>query len=223
VIRTAFVAVCEPGSIALDEEESHYLTRVVRAGPGDAVRVTDGRGRAGWGRLLAGGRNARVQVDEVIDAPESPPILVLLGLPRPALVDEALQLGTEAGATAFHLFPATHSPVGRPRADRLERVADAAVRQCRRERRPELHAHASLSDALANAALPLARFLAAPGASTPPSPGPCCALAVGPEAGFTEAEVRQFLGAGFVPVLLGPYILRAPTAVAIGLALATCR
>ncbi|WP_457633989.1 RsmE family RNA methyltransferase, partial [Oceanithermus desulfurans] len=34
----------------------------------------------------------------------------------------------------------------------------------------------------------------------------------GPEGGFTEAEVEQLIGLGFLPVDLGPRILRAETA-----------
>jgi len=43
-------------------------------------------------------------------------------------------------------------------------------------------------------------------------------LAVGPEAGFSDAEERLLQRAGFVPVRLGPRILRTETAALAALA-----
>ena len=47
------------------------------------------------------------------------------------------------------------------------------------------------------------------------------ALAVGPEGGFAEEELRTLVERGFTPVTLGPRILRAETAACALVALAT--
>jgi 16S rRNA (uracil1498-N3)-methyltransferase len=46
------------------------------------------------------------------------------------------------------------------------------------------------------------------------------ALLVGPEGGFSHAEVDAAAKAGFVPVSIGPRILRAETAAMVAVALA---
>ena len=59
--------------------------------------------------------------------------------------------------------------------------------------------------------LPRAAAGAAPGAP------PVIELLIGPEGGFTAAEVQSALAAGFVPVSLGPLTLRAETAAVVAL------
>jgi len=55
----------------------------------------------------------------------------------------------------------------------------------------------------------------------PSPPLPSCpeaaALAIGPEGGWSKAEINAFEVAQFQPAALGANILRAPTAVSIGL------
>ena len=66
--------------------------------------------------------------------------------------------------------------------------------------------------------LPQHRFLAdGEGAPCPASlSGPGAALLVGPEGGFTPAERAQAIAAGFVPIGLGPHVLRTETAALVG-------
>jgi 16S rRNA (uracil1498-N3)-methyltransferase len=73
-----------------------------------------------------------------------------------------------------------------------------------------------LADALAAAALPVARFLLDPEATASiasmPAPGAACVLAVGPEGGWSPRDRAQLEGAGFAGLRLGPRILRTETA-----------
>jgi 16S rRNA (uracil1498-N3)-methyltransferase len=50
-------------------------------------------------------------------------------------------------------------------------------------------------------------------------PSRSIAIAIGPEGGWTETEVEQAIAAGYLPVSLGPYILRAVTAPIVALSL----
>lgn len=213
------------GILPIEMDEAHYVRDVLRLSIGATVTVADGRGNRGEATLVeVAPRRLGLDVRSLTTTPAAAPLIALLGLPKPALVDEALQLGTEAGLTELWLFPTTYSPPGRPRLDRLERIALASTRQSRREILPVIRIFDSLEAVLS--ALPPAgvggpnRWIAAPGADGAPSPSQHGAVvAIGPEAGFSPFESETFAGAGFTTVCLGPHILRAPTAVAVATAL----
>ena len=237
--RTLFVERVALGTLALDADESHYARDVLRMAVGEEVTVVDGRGGRGEGTVgQAPGRTLVVHVGVVAATSRPGGVVVLLGLPKPALVDEAVQLGTEAGLAELWLFPVGYSPPGRPRLDRLNRIARAATRQCRRDVLPAIRLFDDCTAALTELKgrgpfEPSPLWLA-----TPPAPpgtqaanatgwwsapaGSRTVVAIGPEAGFTTFEVEIFLAAGFTPTSLGPNVLRAPTAVAIATALCLC-
>lgn len=208
--------------------ESHHLLHVIRARPGERVRLVDGRSAAAIGVLEsvdADGQACFTIVERLVASP--PPVrVVLLGLPKPALLEEALTLGTEGGATRFVLVRARYSPPGAPRSDRLLRVVQSAVTQCGRADLPAVDGPWSLVEALADASLPPvgARWGALPG--TPPGPvgggsedtGRGVAVAIGPEGGWSPEEAAALTDAGFAPLGLGPFVLRTPSAVGAALA-----
>ncbi len=205
--------------VRVEAAESHHLLRVIRLARGERVAVVDGAGAAGTA-VLDGveGDLAVLRVDSLASRVALPARVVLLGVPKPALVEEAVTLGTEAGATAFLLVPARRSPPGAVRPERLGRVLQAAVTQCGRADLPSVHMAGSLVEALRGDVLGVgARWLGdASGGPTSPVTGPL-ALAVGPEGGWDSEEVAQLVAAGFAAVSFGPHVLRAPTAVAVGL------
>lgn len=204
-----------PGRTRLDTATSHHLLHVLRLRRGATVAVSDGAGAIGEAHLVdVDGVIALLDVGPLRVAPPIPARIVLLGVPKPALVEEALQLGTEAGASAFLLVTAERSPPGSPRDDRLAKIIANAAEQCGRADVPHVE-RLSLSDALARGEG--ARWLAEPGA--PPLGGEVGAatVAIGPEGGWSPAEARQIQDAGYRPASIGEHILRAPTAVAVAL------
>ncbi len=207
--------------------ESHHLLHVLRARPGERLRLADGHGAA-IGVLEGVDAEGRAQllVVERLNAPPTPGRTVLLGLPKPALLEEALTLGAEGGATRFVLVRARYSPPGEPRSDRLERVLRAAVTQCGRPDLPRVYGPTRLDEALRDPTLsPLgARWLAAPGGPSsrvpeaPDDVDPTATVAIGPEGGWSPEEVAALTDAGFAPLSLGPFVLRTPSAVGAALA-----
>ncbi len=225
-MRTLLCSSLVEGRLLLDPAESHHLLHVLRATRGTTVRLSDGEGREAAGQLV-GETNGRAELDvgPVLLAPPVPVRLVLLGAPRPALVEEAATLATEAGATHLWLVASERSPPGKPRLDRLDRVIDSAVKQCRRSNRPAIASFSALQEALrALQALPegpgLARFVAQPGGTAVREELATggAVLAVGSEGGWSPAELRLLQEQGFATLGRGPHILRAPTAVVAGLA-----
>ena len=230
-MRTVLVAPLAPGRVSLAPGESHHLLHVLRLARGGRIRVADGAGRFAQATLVdVEGGTAVLLVEPPESAPPPQPTEILLSLPKAALVEEAITLGTELGVTAFRLVRTDRSPPGTPRIERLERVVDAALKQCRRADRPLLAGFADLRAAVL-AAPPLHRFVAAFGGHTPtdawaaanaggvtggPAPRPMI-LAIGCEGGFAPSELDLLVGSGFHPVDLGNHVLRAPTAAAVGL------
>lgn len=202
---------------AVDADGSHHLLRVQRLARGASVVATDASGVRATCTLVDVAQGIAILEVVAREAGPAPlPRVVLLGIPRGPALDEALTAGTEGGATEFRLFPAHRSPPGALRVDRMERVLRAAVTQCGRADQPVIRAARSLAEALDG--LPALRYLAAPGATGPVGHvRDAAAVAIGPEGGWSPDEERALVDAGFIPIGLGPFILRTPTAVAAAL------
>ncbi len=228
-MRRVVISHLTSGESFVPDAESHHLLHVLRLREGDAIGLTDGTGGfadATIVRVVQG--RALVRIGDVVRAPPGPATVVLLGMPKPALVEEAVMLGTEAGAAAFVLVRARYSPPGEPRTERLEKVVRAAVTQSGRGTVPRLYCAASIVDALVRFdlapdpdpsvfRLPSPRYVGVPGAVSPDPVSGDYTVAIGPEGGWSTQELATLGGAHFQPVGLGPHILRAPTAVAIAL------
>ena len=209
-----------PGQrVRLGQSASHHLLVVCRHPRGGLLRLFDGSGEEVEAQL--------VDVEDGVAvvqgtgprkvAPPSPALhLVLAVLKGPAL-EHALRMAVEVGVTEIHLATTARTVPRGERRDRWLRILDGACQQCGRTTRPQLSPLARLEDALARVAPDVARFIAVPGATLPVRGAPSAALAVGPEGGFTASEVDLARNAGWLPVGLGPWVLRADTAVAVGL------
>ena len=218
--------------ITVTGDEHHHIARVLRARPGDAITLFDGAGgevearivRVGWEEteLIAAGPA------EVPGASEgTPPLVLLTAVPRGGRMDFLVQKCSELGVS--RIVPlVTERSVARPepgRSGRWEKIPREAARQCGRADVPLVSAPAALATALAAPDLPERRLiLSTDGAGQAlrmllAGPAPT-ALLVGPEGGFTAAEVDAARSAGFVPVSLGTRILRVETAAIVAVALA---
>ncbi|MCA9709397.1 MAG: RsmE family RNA methyltransferase [Myxococcales bacterium] len=210
-------------TLALDAEESHYLLRVRRARPGAALELLDGASACWQAHLEAVEGHAAV----VRLVHPHPPVAVmalelLLVMPEPRATLESLTHASELGATAVWLVRGDRSPGGAPSSDRLTRTLRAAQRQCGRPTPPRLHGPMALPDALTGSegrpgylASVADRRRATPVVVDPEAGA---RLLVGPEGGLSDQEQQQAARAGLRALALGPWVLRAPTAVSAGLA-----
>ena len=113
---------------------------------------------------------------------------------------------------------------GPAKRGRWEKIAREAARQCGRADVPDIGDPVALAAALAAPELPRRRLMAwegeggTPLRSRPDGVEPT-ALLVGPEGGFTAAEVEAARHAGFDTVTLGHRILRVETAAMVAVAL----
>jgi 16S rRNA (uracil1498-N3)-methyltransferase len=143
-------------------------------------------------------------------------------------MDWVIQKATELGASeicvlrAHRSIPRVEGAPSRTRMERWNRIAVEAARQCGRTRVPILSGPVTLETLCRRVAREAGLKLVAWEGETKrglrgavAEAGQGCQeawLAVGPEGGFEEVEVRALEGAGFRPVRLGPRILRTESA-----------
>ena len=206
------------GRVRLAPGPSHHLLRVTGIAPGESVELFDDAGQSATAMLVGADAGCAVLDAEVPETTQAGPARwLLLGLLKGSAQDTAIRMATELGV--HHVLPvlAERSVARGDRRDRWARVAAAAVAQCGRAGAPQLHPPLSLADALARLppdVQPVVALPGAPRAALPP--GPLAAL-VGPEGGWTAAEVAMAVDAGAIPMGLGRFVLRADTAVAAAL------
>jgi 16S rRNA (uracil1498-N3)-methyltransferase len=210
--------------------DHRHLARVLRAQAGDTVTLFDGVGNEVEARitrvgrtdteLLLGAASARSR------APREPLLVLLTAVPRGPRMDLLVEKTCELGVS--RIVPVlTERSVVRPdaaRRGRWEKIAREAARQCGRADVPDVDAPTVLATALAAPDLPRRRLMAWEGEGGTPlrsrsDGGEPTALLVGPEGGFTGAEVEAARHAGFDTVTLGHRILRVETAAMVAVAL----
>jgi len=208
-------------TIEITGEALHHLRTVLRLGPGAELLLLDGEGACCQARLATVGRDrATATATARWTAAEHPcPLRLLQALPKGDKLDLVLQKGTELGVTVFQplLSRRTLTRADTSRRGRWQRIVSEAARQSRRPRLPRLEPLCSLGEALEKVDEPLRLVLWEESARPlrevlPATPPAAVALLIGPEGGFTADEVAAVAAAGFVPVHLGPRILRTETA-----------
>ena len=234
--RRFFVERFEGDAATLRGETAHHLGRVLRAEPGQLYELSDGE-RVWLARTDRVGRDEIhfSLVDPLAVPAENVRIDLLLAIVKFDRFEWALEKATELGADAVTPLAAErseHGPVAAAgkRAERWRRILLESAQQSRRLRVPVLQAAAKAGDAFRastaankimlserNGAKPL-RVLLEPLARESRASAPCVAIAIGPEGGWTDAELALAGACGFAEAGVGTNILRTETAVCAALA-----
>ncbi len=217
--------------VTVEGERAHYLRSVLRLRAGAPLTVFDGEGGEFDAEVLAfDRRRVRLRLGAWRDVERESPLRIHLGLAvaKGERMDWAVQKAVELGVAAITplLTERGNVVLEGERAERRRRhwqaVAVAACEQCGRNRVPAVAPPQPLP-----AWLPGRRGLVfdPSGASLGALPEPAgeLALLIGPEGGLTAAELRLAEAEGFVPVALGPRILRVETAAVAALTAVQCR
>ncbi len=220
--RRYFVDVLPPaGGTVLVGDVAHHLGVVLRVRPGEELVLCDGQGRECTAVVeRSGGGKVAIQAGEARELPRSPhAVQVAFAAPKWTRADWLLEHGTEVGVAAFWpLWTERTRPQG-GRVDRWQKIVRAAAGQCDRAHLPVVHEVTELQDFLASEELPQLRFLAdGDGAPCPARIDGPAVLLVGPEGGFAPKAREAALARGFVPIGLGPFVLRTETAALVGAA-----
>jgi 16S rRNA (uracil1498-N3)-methyltransferase len=214
--------------LTLDGDERHYLGRALRARPGERFRLAAANGEAAIAVLESFAGDAALLR---VGPPDPDPALGLdlcldLCPPRGDALDHALEMASQLGITRLRLVRSerTLAPPdqGALQPDRLRKRLREACRQCLRARPPFLEASASFSDAVRDAGPGLRLLMSERGGAPLPALDDTdtreVRVMVGPEGGFTAAELDLALAQRWTPISLGPHPLKTATAVAAALA-----
>ena len=224
--RVHFAATLrEAGEVTLGPEQSHYLARVLRLRVGDPVQLFDGQG--GRCRALvqeASARAARLRVVATETPAAESPLRVTLAqcVSASEKMDWTVEKAVELGAAAIQPLVSQRSVVrfdearANRRLEHWHRLIVAACMQCGRDRLPALAAPLPLADWLQGREPGASAVVLAPGAELALSDfeplGAQVDVLVGPESGLSDDELASAQAHGFVPVGLGPRVLRTETA-----------
>jgi 16S rRNA (uracil1498-N3)-methyltransferase len=234
--RRFFVEEFEAGSATLTGEAAHHLGRVLRAEAGQLYELSDGQ--CVWlARTEKVGRDeVRFSLVELLPAPVAPVRTdVLLAIVKFDRFEWALEKATELGAEEITPLAAERSEKGLiaaagKRAERWKRVLGESAQQARRLRIPILKDAAQPRDAFRESTAQLKLLLSEragarplrevlePVAALRRDGAAHVAVAIGPEGGWTDAELATAASCGFVEAALGANILRTETAVCAALA-----
>jgi 16S rRNA (uracil1498-N3)-methyltransferase len=211
----------EAGTVELSGDAAHHLLRVVGVAPGEAVELYTAGGLSVVARLdrVAGGR-ARLETEAAPAAVEggAPERWLLLARLKGPAFDTALRMATELGVTRILPVQAARSVARGDKRPRWGRVVASAVQQCGRAKAPLVDPPRGLAEALGLLPEGMACFVCVPGADRVPVGMGDAAVLIGPEGGWTEAEVALAADAGAQRLGLGRWVLRADTAAAAALA-----
>lgn len=214
-------------AVTLDPDETHHLAHVLRLRPGDAARVFDGHGREWQGAVGSIDKRAAVvdglrRVDALPEARVGITLVagLLKGPAMDTLVRDAVVLGVDSIVpvhTEFSSVSRKADALGALHA-RWRRIVVGACKQCGRAVVPVVEPPRPLDAALAQArgvALILVEPTANPDAVrrldsfTSRAVEQGATIAVGPEGGWSPAELALASRAGFHAWSLGTQVLRA--------------
>lgn len=216
-------ATIQPPTIQLTADQQHYLTRVLRLCPSDRVIVMDGQGHAWLTELNAA---LHVTILEPIETQTELPVAITLvmALPKGNGFDDIVRQATELGISQIQpvISDRTLLKPSPQKRDRWVRIMQEAAEQSERQIVPTLLEPLSFNDYL-NQFKPsptTTAYLCTPRQSAPhlltklqaTQPSGLVHLAIGPEGGWTEAEIETAIASGYEIVSLGDRILRAVTA-----------
>jgi 16S rRNA (uracil1498-N3)-methyltransferase len=230
-MSTFFVdpAAITPPTIRLAGDLLHHLRDSLRLHPGASLILNDGCGtryRVEVTQVTSQAIDSRIIDQHTEPARKTSPIVLGQALLKGDKMDWVIQKATELGVDTIVPVHSTHSVI-KPRPERLEhqrsrweRIARDAAQQSERWTIPTIADPVDLAQicqiySLAPVKGMLAERSSGPSLATMPLPQDHqhpIVLLVGPEGGWAADEQRFAQEQGFLPLTLGPRILRAETA-----------
>ena len=204
----------------LEGDEARHLARVMRAKTGDTVELFDGQGTSWTATVQAIQRNhvsLRLDQKQSETISNKPNITLAVALPKGDrqkwLIEKITELGTDS------LVPLTTTrSVAEPTAAAISRLQRGVIESCKqsgRNRLLEITQPQSLHNLLTTSSASL-RILACPDGTPMQSillkPIDNILIAIGPEGGFTDEEIKTANASGFAQMSLCQNILRIETA-----------
>lgn len=213
----------------LDEEESKHAVRVLRLSKGAVVVLIDGLGNAFKGEITrTGTKSTDISIHSTIRNFGEPKVKLTLaaGLSTNYKFDTVIEKGTEIGVSRFVPLLTEKSKIklddpkrAKTKINRYQKIARAAVKQCRRSYIPEICQPRPFKDYLREIDKDTLNIIFHPGENSQnlynlkiDNDIRRVNLIVGPESGFSPEEIDSAQAADIKSVSLGKRILRTETA-----------
>lgn len=207
-----------PGEYVLTGPEAHHLTAVRRFAPGDRVVLFNGDGNEYPCDVVSVGKKAvalSVLGPVAVDRELPFPLVVASALPKGDRADFLVEKLTELGATRFVPL-LTERAIVQPKPAAVEKFARAVIeasKQCGRNRLMAVDFPEKWLTFVQRADLPASRVVLHTAPDLPRAAASAgCAVAIGPEGGFTSDEIARAVERGWAVAGLGPRVLRIETA-----------
>lgn len=234
------------GANELPPDEAHHALRVLRVRDGDSLTIFDGEGKvaSGTARTDIESKNSRaknaksltIEVAEIVEPePPNPELTIITAACKGPRMSWLVEKCTELGVVRIIVTEFERSVV-RVNDNTIQKLQRTALEACKQSRRPIVPQVISTPNGIgcvrewaakySNAAFfahptPNARKLA-DAARDLPIEKPVT-IAIGPEGGFTDNEVKAMQECGAEPVSLAPNILRVETAAVCAASVVMCR
>jgi len=232
VARVYVEAPLAPGRReSLQGGAANHVARVLRLRAGDPLTLFDGRGGEYAAQIEAIRKDAVWVVvgEHAARERESPlPVTLAQGISRGERMDWVIQKATELGVARIAPLLTERSVVhldaqqARKRVQHWTAIAIAACEQSGRTRVPKIESPLALQ-AFLDMGSEGERIVLSPHGSRHlaeiPTPLSAATVLIGPEGGLAPAEAEAAVRAHFVPMRMGPRILRTETAAVCALTL----
>jgi 16S rRNA (uracil1498-N3)-methyltransferase len=207
--------------IEVSGDEAHHAIKVLRTSVGEEILISDGTGN--WVRACVEYIEKKTFTAKVLERgfqPEkSPRLIVVQGLPKSDRVKDAIEILVESGVDVIIPWQADRS-ISKWQKDSLTKwqsVAEAATKQSRRFRKPEIIDGLSLSQLLEIESENSAVLVMHESATTKLSEVVTSKFAgmseivivIGPEGGISDSELELLQSTGAHIVGLGPEVFRS--------------
>ena len=207
-------------SVTIEDGQAHYLAKVMRVAPGDAVILCDDETGEWAGEVTsAGKRDVVLELRQQLREREAvPDFWLCAALLKKPNFDLVLEKATELGVAKIQPMVTRRCVADKLNAERAATIVTEAAEQCARTALPQVADPVKLEALLRDWPADRALFFADETGGEPAAAqftahqGPA-ALLVGPEGGFDEEE-RAMVRAHPMAraITLGPRILRGETA-----------
>lgn len=233
-------AVLSAGAaLDIEGEEARHALKVMRLRVGDECEVFNGCGQAAVGRIASTAGSSLLSLAELSPLPDMPPvagITLALAVPKGSNMDLIVQKAVEMGVQRIIPLITERTIVRLDARDAAAKTAKwsrtvlEACKQCGVNMLPVVEQPQSYASFLQRSDLPALKLQCA----IVPHARPLrtlleqaraagqgdCVLLIGPEGDFSPAEYAAGESAGYLPMSLGPIILRVETAVFLAVAAA---
>jgi len=218
-------SLCMGDELELSPEHSHYLVNVMRLEQNDAIRLFNEK-EGEYKAVLIKPHKKKTCVliaDKLREPKHSPELHLYLTPLKKQAQSYAIEKAVECGATHIHFIQTDYTDHTKVNIGRLQATAIEAAEQCRRFDIPKIFDVVTLDKVLTSWPDNQVLYLAAEDGrgvtfSKMTKSQAIPALMIGPEGGFSKDEFEKlasFPSTSFIS--LGDNILRAETAVVVGL------